>query len=276
MSVLDEFKILRIPVPSPTLWPNVTTNCYLVGNAKNCILIDAGYNQPETKEAIESVLRDYNLAKPEKIVLTHHHLDHALGVEQLKHWQAQIYCHQNECEEITKPLPFISTIHTLQDNDSITVDTLEIQVLHAPGHTAGQLNFYIPSEEILIAGDNILGKGTTWIGPPDGDMSDYFQTLNRLKSLKLKRIGPGHGEWVEKPYEQIDFILERRIAREKQIFSLLTEHGGLTSEQLTKIIYENNIHPSIFEVAKRTVEAHLIKLIKEQAVRKSNILYYVS
>lgn len=122
------------------------------------------------KEVIERVHREHNLAKLKKIVLTHHHHDHALGIVQLKDWQAQIYCHQEECAAITKLLPAISNLHTLQDNDTITVDTVEVQVLHA----TGQLNFYIPSEEILIAGDNILGKGTPWNGPPDGDMSDYF------------------------------------------------------------------------------------------------------
>jgi len=275
MSGANEIKIIRIPVPSPTLWPHVTTNCYLIGNRNSCILIDAGYNQPETKEVIESVLREHNLASPEKIVLTHHHHDHALGVEQLKDWNAHIYCHQDEYAAITKLLPQIKNLHTLGEDDLIIVDTLEIQVIHAPGHTAGQMNFYIPTEEILIEGDNILGKGTTWIGAPDGDMSDYFQTLNRLKKLQLKRIGPGHGDWVKDPYEQINFVLERRLAREKQIISLLTEQGELTSEELTKMIYDNNIHPSIFEVAKRTIEAHLIKLMKEQTVMMRDFIYYI-
>lgn len=275
MSGADAFKMIRIPVPSPTLWPHVTTNCYLIGNKKNCILIDAGYNQPKTKEVIESVLRAHNMDKPEKIILTHHHHDHTLGVEQLKDWHAQIYCHQEEYTAIAKLLPSINNLHTLGEDDLLIVDTLVIEIIHAPGHTPGQLNFYIPTEELLIAGDNILGKGTTWIGPPDGDMSDYFQTLNRLKKLQLKKIGPGHGDWVENPYEQINFVLERRIAREKQIVSLLTEQGDLTSDELTKMIYENNIHPSIFEVAKRTVEAHLIKLMKEQMVLKSNLIYYI-
>ena len=275
MSEANEIQIIRIPVPSPTLWPHATTNCYLIGNKKTCILIDAGYNQLETKEVIESVLQTHDLAKPEKIILTHHHHDHALGVEQLKDWHAKIYCHQDEYTAITKLLPNNNNLHTLGEEDLLIVDTLLIEIIHAPGHTAGQLNFYIPTEELLIAGDNILGKGTTWIGHPDGDMSDYFQTLNRLKKLQLKRIGPGHGDWVENPYEQINFVLERRIARENQIVSLLTEQGELTSEELTKKIYENNIHPSIFEVAKRTVEAHLIKLMKEQMVLKNDILYYI-
>lgn len=71
------------------------------------MIADARYNQPETKEVIEWVDREHNLAKPEKIVLTHHHHDHALGIVQLKDWQAQIYCHQEEYAEITKLLPDI-------------------------------------------------------------------------------------------------------------------------------------------------------------------------
>ncbi len=96
-------------------------------------------------------------------------------------------------------------------------------------------------------------------------MSDYIHTLNRLKQLKLTRIGPGHGEWVQNPYEHIEFVLNRRLHRENQIKSLLKEHKTLTSSRLTELIYENTIDPSVFNVAKRTTEAHLIKLMKENA-----------
>jgi ribonuclease/clavin/mitogillin len=75
------------------------------------------------------------------------------------------------------------------------------------------LNLYIPSKQILLAGDNFLSEGTAGIAIPDVDMDDYFQTLYRLRKLNLSKIGPGHGEWILNPQEHIEFVLNRRIVR---------------------------------------------------------------
>jgi glyoxylase-like metal-dependent hydrolase (beta-lactamase superfamily II) len=131
-------------------------------------------------------------------------------------------------------------------------------------------------EELLIAGDNLVAEGTTWIGRPDGDMALYMDSLRKAKQLKLAIVGPGHGEWIQHPYEHIDFVLNRRILREKQILSLLEEHDQLKVESLTKLIYDGSIHPSIFEVAKRTTEAHLEKLRDEGKVLFKDPLYALS
>jgi len=268
-----ELTIVRVPIPTPTLFPNTTTNCYLIGNSKESLLVDAGYDQQETRTVLENAIKENGLAIPTAIILTHAHLDHAPGVRQLQDWTPVVYCHPLERQETINAISPWEKLAFLHDGDQLRLDGEEITVLHAPGHTAGQLNLYIPSFEILLAGDNIVAEGTSWIGPPDGDMTDYFQTLNRLRDLKIAKIGPGHGDWVVNPYEQIDFVLTRRLQRESQIKSLLREHKQLSAIELTKIIYDNSIHPSVFEVAKRTTEAHLLKLIKEGLVSQKNSCY---
>ncbi|WP_165820774.1 MBL fold metallo-hydrolase [Pueribacillus theae] len=269
----NKIKIIRVPVPTPTLWPNTTTNSYLIGNEQESLLVDAGYDRPETKEELEKAIKENKLAKPDKIVLTHSHPDHAPGVRRLADWSPLVYCHKNEKEEIKKAISPMDHLAFLEEGDILAVAGVKITIIHGPGHTSGQLNLYIPSAEILIAGDNIVAEGTTWIGAPDGDMRDYLDTLHRLKQLKLKKIGPGHGEWVLSPYEQIDFVINRRLQREKQIKSFLEEKGSLTSTQLTEMIYENTIHPSVFDVARRTTEAHLAKLMKEGLVSQKDSVY---
>ncbi|OLO36327.1 hypothetical protein BTR23_15765 [Alkalihalophilus pseudofirmus] len=270
MGIDHNVKILRVPVPTPTLYPHTTTNCYVIGNERESILVDAGYDRKETRVEIEKVVNTNNLAQPKAIILTHSHRDHAPGVRQFIDWSPVVFCHENEKQEIKEAISPVTQLSFLKDGDIIKVGNTEIIIIHGPGHTAGQLNLYFPYEQILLAGDNIVAEGTTWIGQPDGDMSDYIQTLNRLKLLKLTKIGPGHGKWVENPYEQIEFVLSRRLHREKQIKSLLEEHNQLTSTQLTEKIYENTIHPSVFIVATKTIEAHLIKLIKEGVVFEQN------
>lgn len=269
----SQLKIIRVPIPTPTLFPHTTTNCYLIGNNQETLLVDAGYDQIETRVELEQAIREHGLANPNAILLTHSHPDHAPGVRQLKEWNPVVYCHHNEKEATFAAIHPATSLSFLNDGDVLTVAGEEIMVIHAPGHTAGQLNLYIPSVQVLLAGDNIVAEGTSWIGPPDGDMSDYFQTLHRLRAMPLHKIGPGHGDWVVNPYEHIDFVLKRRLQREHQIKELLKEHGQLSSVQLTKMIYQESIHPSIFEVAKRTTEAHLGKLMKERFVSSDGPVY---
>jgi len=269
----NEVKVIRVPIPTPTLWPHTATNSYLIGNKFESILVDAGYDQQATKKELEKALKENGLAIPKSIILTHAHPDHAPGVRQLMDWSPIIYCHEREKEAVLAAIFPVNELSTLNEGDVLKIADTELAVIHGPGHTAGHLCLYIPAKQILIAGDNIVGKGTTWIGPPDGDMKEYIHTLQRFKQLKLTKIAPGHGDWVVDPYERIEFILNRRLSREKQIKSLLTEHKQLTASQLTKLIYKDTIHPSVFEVAKKTTEAHLIKLMEEGFVAVQDSVY---
>ncbi|MCM3584290.1 MBL fold metallo-hydrolase [Mesobacillus maritimus] len=272
---MEKLKVLRIPIPTPTLWPHTSTNCYLIGNHHESLLVDTGYNHIETRKVLEQSLQENNMPEPKHIVLTHAHPDHAPGVLQVANWSPIIYCHTYEKQAIVEAISPYSAVKTVNDGDCFQVANHEIIFLHTPGHTKGHLNLYIPTEKILLAGDNILSEGTTWIGKPDGDMTDYLHSLKRLQSMEIKTIGPGHGQWVENPQKQISFVLERRLFREKQIQKLLFEFKQLTVSELTKHIYQDHIHPSVFEVAKRTTEAHLCKLIKDGEVQVHDDYYMI-
>ncbi|MEH7308702.1 MBL fold metallo-hydrolase [Neobacillus drentensis] len=271
----NKIKIIRVPISTPTLLPHTTTNCYLIGNEKESLLVDAGYDQQDTRIELERAIKVNGLATPNSIILTHSHPDHAPGVRQLLDWSPIVYCHHLEGQATLAAISPWDNLSFLNDEDIIRIADEEITIIHAPGHTAGHLNLYIRSKQVLIAGDNIVAEGTSWIGPPDGDMTDYFQTLNRLKQLRLSKIGPGHGKWVLNPYDHIEFVLNRRLYRENQIISLLKKHNQLTAVNLTQMIYDKLPHPSVFEVAKRTTEAHLIKLMKEGSVSLHDSLYFI-
>lgn len=265
-------KIVRIPIPPPSNgeFTSLSSNTYIIGNQKETVLIDAGFNDQLTKDAINNAIDENDFAIPGRIILTHAHPDHAPGVHQFSDWPVIVYCHVQEEKAVKKAIPYKVPIKQLNDNDTIFIDNAELKIIHSPGHTPGHISIYIPSEKILIAGDNIVAEGTTWVGAPDGDMLDYIQTLKKLNELHIKKIGPGHGDWVLKPHEQINFVIERRLHRENQIISLLQEHTQLTSTELTNLIYQDTIHPKVVEFAKRTIEAHLLKLIKENIVKEEN------
>lgn len=263
----DTIKVIRVPIPTPTLLPHTTTNAYLIGNEKESILVDAGYDTEDTRKLLEWEIKKHDLATPKRIILTHAHPDHAPGVRMLMHWMPTILCHPNEKEQVLSAISPWKEITHIEDKDFLKVNGEEIIVMHTPGHTLGHVSLYIPSQQILIAGDNIVAEGTTWIGAPDGNMTDYLQTLRRLRELKLNKIGPGHGYWVHQPYEHIDFVVQRRLQREQQLLTLLEKHQQITSKELTEMIYQDRIHPSVFPVAQKTIEAHLDKLINEDLIQ---------
>ena len=93
-----------------------------------------------------------------------------------------------------------------------------MQVLHTPGHSNGHLCFYLKEQKILFSGDTILGRGTTIISPPEGDMTDYLKTLNMLAAMDIDIICPGHGPII-KGYdsEVIHWYIEHRMIDRKSV-----------------------------------------------------------
>ncbi len=118
----------------------------------------------------------------------------------------------------------------------------------------------------MLTGDHILGRGTTVIPPPDGDMADYIHSLERLLDLQIRRLLPGHGPEVGDPYGKIREYIDHRLMREKEILKCLGE-GEQTIAALTARIYTDTPR-ALHSMAQLSVEAHLIKLVKEKRVRR--------
>ena len=78
------------------------------------------------------------------------------------------------------------------DSDRIEVGGGELRAVHAPGHASDHLCFYLEGAASLFAGDNVLGRGTAVIAPPDGEMRAYLASLRKLRERHISRIYPGH------------------------------------------------------------------------------------
>lgn len=272
---MAQLQIVSIPVTSPVPMLESEANCYLLGTEHESILIDAGYDQWNTAEAIQKAVQESQLATPNRILLTHSHPDHAPGAKRLKHWEATLMFHPQEekgmrealsIPEDHDPIP----LQPLEDQATLYVDGHPIVAIHSPGHTRGHLCFWLPEQKILFSGDNVLGKGTTWIGPPDGNIRDYLRSLEQLEQLPIEKIAPGHGPWIDNPKERIAFIRQHRLEREAQILSLMKAQPSRQASiaALAEAIYQDTIPAFIVPFAERTVEAHLQKLEEDGKVRR--------
>jgi ribonuclease/clavin/mitogillin len=258
-----------LPVSTPTLLPAVTSNVFIVENNGQALIIDTGYDDANGAEQILEELKLLKIDYVVGIVLTHYHRDHSFGTKNLVDaLHCPVFCHRLEKEDVEKAIEPISVSRALDEGDTIQIGNKTLHILHTPGHTKGHVSLWAEQERLLFSGDNIVGEGTTWIGPPDGSLIDYLQTLHRFQSLKARRIAPGHGPWVDNPEEKIQFVIQRRLEREKQIIEHLSK-GASTVEELLNQIYKGKIHPSNHRAAEKTITGHLEKLIYENKVIKS-------
>ena len=153
------------------------------GGARS-VVVDPGPSSPAHLAAVRAA------AGPVAVVLlTHHHLDHS---EAAKEFAASVGCGVRALDP-----SFRLGSEGLGAGDVVAVDGLEVHVVATPGHTADSLSFVLPAERAVLTGDTVLGRGTTVVAHPDGQLGAYLSSLDRLHALaaahEIETIWPGHG-----------------------------------------------------------------------------------
>jgi glyoxylase-like metal-dependent hydrolase (beta-lactamase superfamily II) len=139
--------------------------------------------------------------------------------------------------------------------------------VHTPGHASNHLCFILKEEKFIFTGDHIMNGSTVVIGPPDGNMKQYIQSLEKLKEYDIEKIAPGHGEVLESPHQVAEWIINHRLAREEKVFAALKEVSRGTPDSLVEKVYDD-VDPSLFPIAKASLLAHLIKLEEDEVITK--------
>ena len=164
------------------------TNCQLLSNGTEAIVIDPGYEPDTILDALEGMTL-------KAIVLTHGHFDHVGAVRELvAETGCAVYIHAAEADlpPMVTAGPLYYT-HTFDEGDTITpISGVELHVLHTPGHTPGSVCLICGQE--LFAGDTLFAGSCGRVELPGGDPARMLQSLRRLASLEADyRVYPGHG-----------------------------------------------------------------------------------
>jgi glyoxylase-like metal-dependent hydrolase (beta-lactamase superfamily II) len=241
------------------------TNQYILGK-DSAVVIDVALSSDGNMDGIIEQAEAMGAKKIEKILLTHIHIDHCGGALALKkRTGAKLGIHRSRAGHLG------GEDFQYDDQDRIAFGGGELQVLHTPGHESGHCCFYESGEKVLFSGDNILGYGTAVIHPPDGNMTDYLQTLERLLEFNIDLILPGHGPLVGKPEAKIREYLRHRMMREKQVIDAM-RNGRNTIGDITQSIYVD-VSVGLQRVAEFSVQAHLEKLIRDGRVKREDGRY---
>ncbi|MCR5151193.1 MAG: MBL fold metallo-hydrolase [Clostridiales bacterium] len=179
-------------------------NTYVVFDEESCsaAVIDPGLYDENLKKAINE-----NSLNVEKIILTHGHFDHILGVSGLKEATgACVYIHPLDAEMLrssekslldlfgigVKQIP-VDYDKKLCDGDTVSVGDSAFSVLHTPGHTRGSCCFVNEKDKVIFSGDTLFCRTVGRTDFSGGSAEDMMHSIKRLISLPGDyRVFTGH------------------------------------------------------------------------------------
>ena len=245
-----------LELPSNTLPPFSHTNTFIVHDSGVAVLIDPGFSKAADFEKVQAALKEFKLDLLKAVLLTHTHIDHIEGLSfvQKAYSDLPIYVHPNELSRL-EPAP---NLVALAGKRTLTVGNTLIETHFTPGHSPGHLSFYLPEDAVCLAGDLVAGKGSSWVGLPEGKVADYLSSIDTLKNLNLKLLAPAHGEVSREPYNKLNQARTHRLARLEQVLTALGEET-LSLEELLKRIY-----PDVPSELKLLAERSLLALLEYQ------------
>lgn len=252
----------RITAPNPAPYTFKGTGTYIIGHG-HVAIVDPG---PNIEAHIDAILTTLKHEKITHILVTHNHKDHSPAARPLsKLCGAKIYAYDVMNQQYTDvdaeegiDKEFSPDV-IIKDGDIIEGENWTIEAVHTPGHLSNHLCFSYLQEQALFTGDHIMGWSTTIISPPDGNMQDYLDSLEKLMDRDEKIYYPTHGLPIENPKQFVRQLHGHRLRRDKEIIRAL-EQGATTIDKIVQIVY-SNIDQKLHLAASRTIYAHLIRLV---------------
>lgn len=264
--------IRRMMANNPGPFTFKGTLSYIVGRGRVAI-VDPG---PEDAAHTQALLDAVKGETVTHIFVTHTHRDHSPGVRALKaHTGATVYAEGPH--RAARPLhigehnpldasgdhEFVPDVR-LKDGEIVDGDGWAIEAVTTPGHTANHMAFALRGRNILFAGDHVMGWSTSIVAPPDGAMSDYMASLDKLHRREETLYFPGHGPAIAQAKRFVGYYILHRQAREASILHRLGK-GATDIPTIVRAIYIG-IDPRLTSAAGLSVLAHMEDLVARGVV----------
>ena len=256
-----------IPVPSLTLPPAKFTNAFLIDG----LLVDPAPKDQESYLALVETLKNDTVRA---IFITHHHQDHLMQSHKLaKEWSVPMMMSKETHHLIQAQNPhffsMVKEVKIVREGETVG-EWLgrPIKVMEVFGHDLGQLALYPECRSWFLVGDLIQGVGTVVIKRPEGDMGEYFKSLEKVIALNPKYILPSHGT-ILGGVHFLEKALAHRKQRESDISRLLQE--SKTEEEILDILY-STIPSTLRPYALHNIRSHRHKLIEEKRIATTDHL----
>ena len=192
------------------------SHSYLIrGDYKN-VLVDPGLDKNFAKLQKSLLLLGVKVRDIDMVVNTHEHFDH-MGANRYFQDYALIAAHRFAAVKITIEDRYVTLyksgdlnepppkVHLwLEDKCRLDLGNYVLDVIHTPGHTSGSICIYEASQRVLFTGDTVYAEGTLSYISESGSVGDYVNSIDRLATLKVDEIYPGHGSISKNPEEDME------------------------------------------------------------------------
>jgi glyoxylase-like metal-dependent hydrolase (beta-lactamase superfamily II) len=232
-------------------------------------LIDAGTGEPQHLDAVERALDGATLAQ---VLVTHGHTDHASGATALAGRFPGVRFFKMPWPERDTRWP--AAWEPLGDGSTITAGDDTLSAVHTPGHAPDHLCFWHAESRLMFCGD-LAQRGTTIYIPPNlqGDLTEYLSSLERVLALQPVQLLPAHGPIIDDPQAVLRGYIDHRHEREQQILRVLRE-GAASPDAIVTRLYRG-LKETLVPMARESVLAHLLKLEREQLVRRHEEAWHI-
>ena len=254
--ILPQLYLARIPLPNSSL---LYLNSYIIKDSNRSLIIDTGMNREECRLEMTKNLHELDIdLNQADFFITHLHADHVGLVGSLATQASQVYFSRLEAPEFYNPnlwkerldsfaviygfpqvelrklldnrsehgdnFTNIPNVKILSEGDRINVGEYSFQCIETPGHSTGHMCLYAAKQKLLISGDHILRDITPNISTrynSGNALKDYLQSLDKIYSLDVSLVLPGHGDTMKDLQKRIREIKQHHETRTREQLAIL-------------------------------------------------------
>ncbi len=239
--------VTRVVAGNPGPYSGPGTNTWILEAGPVVVVIDPG---PEDDSHLAAINRRLAGATVGVVLVTHSHPDHLPLAERL--------ARPHQASVLRYP--------ELSDGDVVRAGKLNLIAVHTPGHSSDHLCFWLADDRALFTGDLVLGRGSSMVTYPEGNVAAYLRSLEKVAALRPKMLFPGHWDPVTDALQKIDEYRTHRLEREAQVLAEVRRGRG-TARELTRRVYGAEVGEELMPAAEMTMRAHLEKLVDDGHVR---------
>lgn len=253
-TVRDFAQCVLAPNPSP--WTLEGTNTWIIGAADACVIVDPGPDDESHHDAVLATCEE-RAQIPRLILLTHGHVDHSEGARtvasragvEVRAWDSRW-----SFDPAHRGNPDV-----LSDGEVVDIDGRPLSILATPGHSSDSVCMVV--DDCVLTGDTVLGRGTTVVAYPDGDLGEYLASLEALRAFcadhGVVSLLPGHGPVLDDPVGTLTAYQEHRAMRLDQVRTVWESGGDI--EAIVDEVYAD-VPAAVRVAALQTVRAQVAYL----------------